>query len=101
MSRYTIRFMKFKILEVLSHPSVNRQHKINLIGRSSGKGFLELHLGETFGPEDRVLADRAFEQLKAMALIRPTYGDSVDPEKWVEITEAGRQALERNTLSRF
>jgi hypothetical protein len=44
------------------------------------------------------LADRAFEALKAKSLIRPTYGDLISPEFWVEITSSGREALERGAL---
>lgn len=58
-----------------------------LIGRPL-TGGLEYHLNRRFETEDRVQADRAFEELKAEGLIRPTYADLVDPENWVEITEA-------------
>ena len=44
------------------------------------------------------LAARAFEELKKDGLIRSTMADLVDPENWCEITDAGRQALERGVL---
>lgn len=94
MSDYTLRSMKFAILEILSDPSMKKQHKINILGRPNEEGFLEHHLSVRFESTDRFLADQAFEQLKTASLIQPTYGDLVDPEKWVKITDAGRQALE-------
>lgn len=92
------RKLKFTILECLA--SARREHKINLLGRSHsrGEGSMEHHLGVTFDNDTRFLADRAFEDLKADGLIRPTYGDIAEPEKWVEITDSGRRALERRTL---
>jgi hypothetical protein len=68
---------------------------MNLIGRGSLQGDLERHLDVRFRSQHRELVDRAFEQLKADGLIRSTYDDLVDPESWVEITAAGRQALQR------
>jgi hypothetical protein len=93
--------MKFEILEYLDHPGRNKEHKINLIGRPYQKGELENLLDIKFESEDRVLADQAFEQLKADAYIRPTYGDIASPELWVEITDKGRQAIERPALDDF
>lgn len=96
MEPFSLRSMKFTILKALSANS--KQHKINLIGRPYQQGGLEYHLNRRFQTEDRVQADRAFEELKADGLIRPTYDDIVDPENWVEITEAGHQAIERHAL---
>lgn len=75
-------------------------NKINLLGRAfeRGRGILERNLGVTFEPHERAQADRAFEELKIDGLIRPTYRDLVAPEDWVEISEAGREALSRGTL---
>lgn len=40
----------------------------------------------------------AFNELEQADLIRPTYTDLVDPEAWVDITDAGRHALEQRHL---
>jgi hypothetical protein len=69
-----------------------------MIGRPYQSGTLEAKLGVKFTADDRQSADRAFEALKERGLIRPTYGDLVNPELWVELTESGRDALERQTL---
>jgi hypothetical protein len=63
-----------------------------------GRGTLEHNLSVTFLPQERAQADQAVEELKADGLIRSTYRDLVAPEDWVEITEAGREALSRGTL---
>lgn len=96
MEIYTLRGMELAILKVLS--KTKEQHKMNLIGRPYQRGPLEHSLNTTFDPATRQLADRAFEALKARSLIRPTYGDIVNPELWVEITSSGREALERATI---
>jgi hypothetical protein len=93
---YTLRSMEMAILKLLSDG--RQQHKINLIGRPYQRGPLEQSLETTFDAETRQVADRAFETLKAKSFIRPTYGDLVNPELWVEITSAGRAALEHGAL---
>lgn len=99
MEPLTLRGMELAILRVLS--KTNKEHKMNLIGRPYQRGSLELSLDTTFDPETRELADRAFESLKARSLIRPTYGDLINPELWVEITSSGREALERGALDQL
>ena len=96
MDVHTLRGLEKTILQVLSREK--QQHKITLIGRPNQRGLLEQTLGTTFEGETRELADRAFEALKAKSFIRPTYRDLVNPEMWVEITPAGRDALERGAL---
>lgn len=96
METRTLRGMELAILKVLS--KINKEHKMNLIGRPYQRGSLESSLDTTFDPETRELADRAFEALKAKSLIRPTYGNLISPELWVEITSSGREALEREAL---
>lgn len=91
-----LRSMEMTILKLLSDGK--QQHKMNLIGRPYQRGPLEECLGTTFDTETRQLADRAFEALRAKSFIRPTYGDLVNPELWVEITAAGRDALARGAL---
>lgn len=92
----TLRDMELAILRVLS--TTKSAHKINLIGRPYQRGGLELSLDTTFDPDTRQLADQAFEALKEKKLIRPTYGDLINPELWVEITPSGRDALERGVI---
>src|SRR5437667_202794 len=92
----TVRALKFSILDALS-PG-RHQHKFNLIGKGYGRGSLESALQLDFEPEQRHMAVVAFDELVAAGFIRPTYRDIVDPESWVEITEAGRRARERRAL---
>ncbi len=61
-------------------------------------GPLEWRYGTPLGPEERGLAVRAFDELRSSDLIRPTYADTVDPENWVTITDAGRQSLAKGAL---
>ena len=96
VAEFTMRSMKIEILTALN--SVNREHKMNLIGKGSFPGHLERRLRIRFNTENRELADRAFEELKANGHIRPTYDDIIAPESWVEITESGREALRQQCL---
>jgi hypothetical protein len=73
-------------------------HKFNLIGRNGMGGPLEWQFGRAVSPEERALAVRAFDELRAGDLIRPTYSDLLDPENWVIITDKGKQALEKGGL---
>lgn len=92
MAQYSLRELKFAILKILENS--NHQHKVNIIGRgfSTGEGSLERLLGVSFDPETRALADKAFEEIKAGGLIRPTYRDIIHPDLWVEIADQGRAA---------
>ena len=76
-------------------PGPRQAHKINLIGRPYQRGDLESSLDVSFTPETRVRAAQAFDELKRDGFIVPTYADLVDPENWVEITEAGIDYLNR------
>ena len=69
-----------------------------MLGRGDMRGGLETALGVSFDKDQRSLAARAFEELKKDGLIRSTLSDLVDPENWCEITDAGRDVLERGTL---
>lgn len=73
-------------------------HKFNLIGRSGMGGPLEWQFGRAITPEERVLAVRAFDELRAADLIRPTYADLSEPENWVTITDRGKQALDKGAI---
>lgn len=71
-----------------------RAHKSNLLGRPLQQGELERALaGRSFTPEERTLADRAFNELKRDGYIRPTYSDVADPENWVEIRLPSNQSV--------
>lgn len=96
MPDLSVRTLKFAILEALA--SGHHQHKFNLIGKGYYPGGLESRLGVRFDAAQRHTAVVAFDSLKAAGLIRPSYADLVDPESWVEITDAGRRALERREL---
>ncbi len=96
MPDLNVRSLKFAILEALA--SVRHEYKFNLIGKEYNPGGLEGRLGVRFDPTQRHTAVVAFDSLKAAGLIRPTYSDLIAPEAWVEITDAGRRALERREL---
>ena len=96
MGIYTMRDMEFAILRLFADGKA--QHKVNLLGRSFQRGGLENVLDTTFDSETRDLARQAFESLQAKSFIRPTYNDLSSPELWVEISAAGRDALERGAL---
>ena len=97
MQDVNIHSLKFAILDALASGK-NHQHKFNLIGKGNNSGNLESQLGVCFDPDQRHMAVIAFDELQAAGLIRPTYTDQISPEEWVEITEAGRQVLERREL---
>jgi hypothetical protein len=94
VERPTIRSLKIAILEALVS-SRKAQHKMNLIGKGQVPGDLERRISRPFDAEDRALASAAFEELRTDGLIRATYEDLVSPELWVEITDAGRDALRK------
>jgi DNA-binding PadR family transcriptional regulator len=93
----TVRSLKFAILEALA-AKPNHQHKFNLIGKGYYPGGLESSLGLQFDASQRHMAVTAFNELENAGLIRGTYTDQVNPEAWVEITDAGRDALRRRQL---
>ncbi len=92
-----LRSLKFAILQCLASGR-GHQHKFNLIGKGYSPGGLESALGLQLDSAQRHLAVIAFNELEHAGLIRPTYTDLVNPEEWVEITDSGRQALERRHL---
>jgi DNA-binding MarR family transcriptional regulator len=49
-----------------------------------------------FTPEERAAAHRALRDLEADGLVAPTLADVVAPFDWLELTEAGRRAVERH-----
>jgi hypothetical protein len=94
MKPLTIKDLKTAILQELAQAG-KALNKFNLLGgrNLSQRGPLEHRLSFTFDTAQRALAARAFDELKQGDLLRPTYTDLADPENWVEITEAGREAL--------
>lgn len=96
MANFSIRQLKFAVLEVLAD---RKGHRYNLLGgRGNQPGALEHRLSATFDSGDRQLADAAFTELLHAQLIQPTYDDLVEPGNWLVITEAGREALKRHAL---
>jgi hypothetical protein len=96
MADVNVVSLKFAILKCLA--AVRHQQKYNLLGRSNARGNLERLLEVTFEPEQRRLADIAFQELENADLICPTYDDLISPGLWVAITNAGRSALDRRIL---
>lgn len=96
MPNLSVCTLKFAILEALA--SGGHQHKFNLIGKDYHPGGLESRLGVRFDAAQRHTAVVAFDSLKVAGLIQPSYSDLVDPDSWVEVTDAGRRALERREL---
>lgn len=96
--RWTTRAAKLAILDTLKASTHGRDHKINLLGRPSQPGNLEVRRGWRFTPNERARFASAFDELKRDDLIRADYGDITDPEHWVDITERGKRALERMAL---
>lgn len=96
-THFTSRTLKLAILQCLASGR-GSQHKFNVIGKGYSMGPLETAFGFLFDPGQRHLAVSAFDELQAAELVRPTYSDLVSPEEWVEITDAGREALRRQEL---
>jgi hypothetical protein len=90
--------MKLLILRTIDGSTRHHAHKHILLGRGEQQGDLERFLDVKFERETRVLADRAFESLKASGLIASTHEDVVAPDMWVELTAAGKLALASGTL---
>jgi DNA-binding PadR family transcriptional regulator len=84
------------ILEILSEKKEGELPLI--IGRQYEKGDLEYRLKMTLSDEEKSFIGKVIEEMKVDKLIRPTYKHLSNPEKWVEITEAGRRALERRAI---
>ena len=95
MTRYTIRELKFAILEALMKKPEKHDYKMNIIGRPfpNGDGAVENQLKTKFTNEERALAGKAFEILKNNFLISSPYNNINDPENWVKITSKGEEAL--------
>lgn len=96
--RFTKRQMKRLILQTHARDQPGRHvHKMTVIGRSYSEGHLEDQVG-SMSLEERVLAGRAYDELRWDGLIAPSYNDLVDPDNWCWITEQGRALLDRDCL---
>jgi D-serine deaminase-like pyridoxal phosphate-dependent protein len=76
----------------------DHQNRTNVLGRSGYPGALEYQLGVQFTTEERAIAHRALRELENDGLIQATFRDTVLPADSLEITVAGRRALEREAL---
>ncbi len=76
----------------------DHQHRTNVLGRVGYPGALEYQLKAQFTTEERAMAHRALRELEDDELIQATYRNTVVPADWLEITTAGKRALERGTL---
>ena len=92
------RAIKFALLRVLANEPPRPQGRHNIIGGPNRQGDLERSEKRVLDANERALAGRALRELEAAGLVRPTYSSIGDPEDWLEITEAGRRALERRAL---
>ena len=95
MGKFSVRQLKLAILEILRE---RKNHRFNMLGRGNDRGEIERRLEATFEPSDRQLADLAFQELMNAGLVASTFTDLVDPANWVELTDAGRGALECRAL---
>src|SRR5437868_5170357 len=94
----TSQQIKLAILSLLNS-KVNGDYKYNIIGRVDAPvGVIENLVDGRFNSEQRHLASRCFDELRAADLIRSTYSGNQDPENWVKITSAGRAALESGVI---
>src|SRR5260221_8243687 len=100
VSKLSMNELKLWVLAEIAASS-NPVHKFNLIGRNGIGGPLDWRFGSAVGPEERALAVRAFDQLKAADLIRSTYTDNVYPESLVTITDARRPPFNSGTFDGF
>jgi hypothetical protein len=94
-SRFSVIELKFALLRCFTSRS---EHRINVLGRPLTPGGLEGVLGTRLEPPERALAAKALRDLEGAGLVRANYRDTVDPENWLEITEAGTAALARGAL---
>jgi hypothetical protein len=89
--------VQIALLELYSHQS-RSTHIGNIVGTEYQRGPLELKLKTEFGVVERAQAWRCAQDLVDASLLLPTYSDMADPDKWLIITDAGRDALRRGAL---
>ena len=96
-SRLSLYAFKMALLRCFAgHP--DHQHRGNVLGRENYQGALEQQLGLTFTADERAIAHRGLQQLETDGLVRATWRDATVPADWLEITPAGRAALDRGAL---
>lgn len=101
MSRFSTLDLKLQLLRCFNQGATG-QHRMSILGRPDIlRGGLEDRLTVVLTPEERGLAARALRQLENDGLVRPTYRDMVDPENWLELTEAGTAALKMGTIDKL
>lgn len=94
LNEFTPQQIKLAILKHLKAKH-GGDYKYNIIGKADAPiGAIEEHFKLRFTNEQRHIASRCFDELRAEDLIRPTYGGNSNPEDWVDITNAGLAALE-------
>jgi hypothetical protein len=96
-SRFSFLEFKFALLRCFNS-AAQHQHRINVLGKRLTKGALEFELATQLTPAERALAAHALDDLLTDGFIRATYRDTIDPENWLEVTEAGKDALARGAL---
>jgi hypothetical protein len=92
----TPQSMELAILRLLS--GVRHLNIFNVIGKAGPGGALATALGIDFDTATRNLALRCFRALEDKGLVQPTLTDLINPKDWVEITNAGRNALARGAV---
>jgi hypothetical protein len=75
-----------------------KAHRINVLGRGFQPGQLETELGRRLSGSERAHAGRNLNDLIQQGLLEPTYTDITNPEDWLVLNSAGRQALDRGFL---
>jgi DNA-binding PadR family transcriptional regulator len=72
---------------------------MSILGRPAmERGGMETELGVELTPAERALAGEALRDLEKSGLVRPTYRDLIEPLNWLELTQAGAEALRRDAL---
>jgi Predicted pPIWI-associating nuclease len=94
--RFSIYDIKIALLQCFA--SQPKGHRGNVLGRPHQEGTLEHQMGIQFTPEERGAAQLALGELEQAGLVRATHADIAEPFNWLEITDAGRRALEVGAL---
>lgn len=92
------RSLKFAILRYLGKPGAWHENIGNLIGTQFQAGNLERSLNVTFDIDMRGRVSRSVNSLLQNGLVRSTYMDMVKPEDWIQISDAGKAALNSHAL---
>jgi len=87
----------FKILQAAERAG-RSVHRDNIIGRPYQQGTILANDGGPFSDQEMELAYEAFDYLVRCKQLRRSRTDISDPDNWVEITDAGKDALRRGVL---